>query len=345
MNFVAVPDSVLRDPRLSFPAKLLFGVLRYRQYDKTCCWPSIEGLAKQLGGISRGTVCRAISQLEKAGYITIKRRHRWSNLYTVRSVRDKTFLRIRLDLVALPGVPAIDKLLLASLEYKSHNDDGHAYPHQERLARELGCTRSTIFRALARLEAENKIQVKHRGGGRKRGNYYVVADAFYRLVLGRGPEKTVSKRGAKDKYIKESKRTVQRQDFSQRVLSPKDRAYWELLRQQIHPKVAHSIVFEQKHPPEAVFDAIDNAIFVEPVRHAQGKAFRIPNYIVGSLNQARREGHMLTASPLTRRKRRQAIDLTKALEQSKNYVPSELITSLPKRRAWLDEQKRLLGVA
>ena len=335
-KFVAVPDSVLRDPHLSFPAKLLFGVLRYRQYDKTHCWPSIEGLAKQLGGVSRGTVCRAIRQLEKAGYITIERRHRRSNLYAVRNIQDRTFLRIRLDLVGSPGVSAIDKLLIASLEYKSHNDDGHAYPHQERLARELGCTRSTIFRALVRLEAENKIQVKHRGGGRKRGN-------FYRLVLERGPEKTVSKRGAKHKYLKELKETAATADFSQRTLSPRDQAYSELLRLQVHPKVAHSIIFEQRHPPQAVFDAIDNAIFAEPVRHAQGKAFRIPNYIIGSLNRARREGHVLTASPLTRRKRRQAISLAKALAQ--DYIPNERIPSQAKRRAWLDEQKRLIGVA
>ncbi len=336
VKFVAVPDSVLRDPHLSFPAKLLFGVLRYRQYDKNHCWPGIEGLAKQLGGISRGTACRAIGQLERAGFITVTRRHRRSNLYTVRNIQDRTFLRIRLDLVASPGVSAIDKLLIASLEYKSHNDDGHAYPHQERLARELGCTRSTIFRALVRLEAENKIQVKHRGGGRKRGN-------FYRLVLERGPEKTVSKRSAKDKYFEESKRTVQRRDFSQRALSSKDRAYRELLRQRIHPKVAHSIIFEQRHPPQAVFDAIDNAIFAEPMRHAQGKAFRIPNYIIGSLNQARREGHVLTASPLTRRKRRRAISLAKALAQ--DYIPNGRMTSQTKRQAWLNEQKRLLGVA
>ena len=245
--------------------------------------------------------------------------------------------------MGLPGISPIDKLLIASLEYKSHNDDGHAYPHQGRLARELGCSRSTIFRALVRLEAENKIQVKHRGGGRKRGNYYVVADTFYRLILGRGPEKTVSKQGAKDKYTKETKRTAQRQDFSQGILSQRDWAYGELRRQGIHPKVAHSIVFEQRHPPQAVFDAIDNAIFAEPVRHAQGKAFRIPNYIIGSLNQARREGHMLTASPLTRRKRRQAISLAKALAQ--DYMPNERMTSHANRQAWLAEQKRLLGVA
>ncbi|MHC4743387.1 MAG: helix-turn-helix domain-containing protein, partial [Planctomycetota bacterium] len=57
---------------MSATAKLLYGVLRYHQYDKATCWPGRSSLASALG-CSVSAVSRATGQLEAAGFIEVKR--------------------------------------------------------------------------------------------------------------------------------------------------------------------------------------------------------------------------------------------------------------------------------
>lgn len=345
-KFLAIPGSVLSDSRITPAAKLVFGLLRYRQYDKGSCWPGIESISRDLA-LSRSAVSRTIGQLEKIGYISVERLHKRSNSYTVSTIRDDRFLRIRLDLAALPGLSAMDKLILSMLDYLSSNDSGRAWIHQQTLADRLGCNRSTIHRALSRLEKLEHIQIDHRGGGRKRGNLYRISPAFLNRIMQHGPEKTVAKRGAKDKDLKEIKRTPPKsQDISKGNLSSgtKTRAYCALLRQRVNKKTAQRIIFEHCHPPESVHHAIENALNLEPVRHAQGKPFSIPAYIVGSLNQARGEAHEIGLNRLAieNRQRQRAAERARG----KPYTgPGELIKDISKRSVWIEAQKRQLGVA
>jgi len=346
-KFFAIPASVLSDYRITPAAKLLYGLLRYRQYEKGACWPGIESISRDLGGLSRAAVSRAIGQLEQNGHITVERHHKRTNTYTVSDIRDTTFLRIRLNLAALPCLSAIDKLILAALDYLSANESGRAWIHQQTLADRLGCNRSTIHRAMGRLEKDGKLQVDHRGGGRKRGNLYRISAAFFDSIMQHGPEKTGANRGAKDRDHKEFKRTSRppgKISIGNLSQEPKTRAYSALLRQNVNQQTARRIVYDQCHPPESILNCIENALQLEPVRHGQGKRFSIPAYIVGSLNHARSESHGILLSKLAIDKRRQYEKIKYALENP-HYTPSELITNTAKRRAWLDQQKQLLGVA
>lgn len=346
-KFFAIPASVLSDTRITPAAKLIFGLLRYRQYDKGACWPGIESISKDLGGLSRAAVSRAIGQLEKNSYITVERRHKRTNTYTVSNIRDDTFLRIRLNLAALPGLSAIDKLILAALDYLSANESARAWIHQQTLADRLGCNRSTVHRAMDRLETQGRIEVEHRGGGRRRGNLYQIHSSFFDSIMPHEPEKSVANRGAKDREIKDFKRTTRptgKIPIKNLSSNPQTRAYCALLRQGIHKKTAIRIIYEQCHPPESIQNAIENALHVEPIRHAQGKRFCIPAYITGSLNHARSEAHEVRLSKLAIENHRQ-YEKIKRDRAKPRPGQNELLTNPAKRRAWLDQQKRLLGVA
>ncbi len=80
-------SSIYADTELSHMARAVYMYLKDRSDTKGTCWPKIKSIAKDLN-ISQSTVKRALNELEKAGYITRKRRYRengsyTSNLYTI----------------------------------------------------------------------------------------------------------------------------------------------------------------------------------------------------------------------------------------------------------------------
>lgn len=303
IKFIAIPETVLKNPDLSFTAKLLFGALRYRQYDKSCCWPKTDSLAQALG-TSRAAISRAIGQLERAGLIKVKRKFKKSNIYNVVGIRDRIFLRVRLNVAAMPGMLAIDKLLTALLEYGSNNDDSHAFAYQTKMAAGLGCSRASIIRSLQRLEKRGKVNITHRGGGRKRGNYYVLTTAFFDSVLIHDSRKTVSKRYIKDNNSKVIKGTAIASRFSLGGLSSKasgqDEAYRLLRRHGVHTDVARSLVYIEGHPTDSIDAAVKNSIsrkaWLKTRDPFRAGLFNVPGYIVASLNIARHESHTIKPS-------------------------------------------------
>jgi hypothetical protein len=84
--------------------------------------------------------------------------------------------------------------------------------------------------------------------------------------------------------------------------SPQEQAVQKLIRHGVHQAVAAAIVFDQHHPPESVDQAIDNAVIRQAEYRQKGldrlKPFNRAAYIVGSLNQARREAHVVKPSVL-----------------------------------------------
>ncbi len=78
---------IYADGELSHRAKSVLIYLCDRADGQCKCWPGIKTIAADLN-LSRSTVKRALADLEKAGYIEKKARHRengsnTSNLYTV----------------------------------------------------------------------------------------------------------------------------------------------------------------------------------------------------------------------------------------------------------------------
>jgi len=303
IKYISLPSSILKNQSLTQIAKAVYGALRYYQLDKGKCYPKAETIAKLLGCGQR-SVNTALRQLRNAGLVTSQRRFKNSNIYHVKIVRDAEYLRIPSNILSIIGLTMIEKLLIASLMYKENGQDDQkrqSWAFQNTLANELGASRWSIIRALERLEKAKNIDVKHRGGGRSRGNIYRMHDQFNCAILLHGSEINCSKTAQqKINNHKELKRTYpKRENFSLKGLSQEktgqETAYELLTRHGINKKVAESIVFEQKHTPESIENAVTNAKARQAIHKIADKdelkPFKLAAYIIGTLNTARREAH------------------------------------------------------
>ena len=83
-GFTQVPNFILEDPKLSLGAKVVYAMfLRYAWHDDQC-FPGQKTLGEAIG-MSRPRVTQYVSELEKAGMISIQRRGQGrTNLYTIR---------------------------------------------------------------------------------------------------------------------------------------------------------------------------------------------------------------------------------------------------------------------
>ena len=79
--------TIYTDQELTHRAKAVYMYLRDRSDAEGKCWPGIKTIAADLG-LSRSTVKRALTDLERLGYLKRQARHRengsWtSNLYMI----------------------------------------------------------------------------------------------------------------------------------------------------------------------------------------------------------------------------------------------------------------------
>ena len=86
--------TIYADPELSHRAKSVYMYLKDRSDADGRCWPSLKTIASSLR-LSVSTVQRALSELEKAGYVTRRNRYRanggkTSNLYTVAAFKKES---------------------------------------------------------------------------------------------------------------------------------------------------------------------------------------------------------------------------------------------------------------
>lgn len=72
-GYTQVPNIILQDKALSDNGKLCFATLLSYAWSDDCCFPGQEDLAKRAGKSVR-TVRRAIAELEKEGWLEIRRR-------------------------------------------------------------------------------------------------------------------------------------------------------------------------------------------------------------------------------------------------------------------------------
>ena len=89
LRFIAIPGSVLSRPDLSATDKIIYGLLRFHQYDKDRCRPSQRELADS-ADCSVRAVSNSIAGLEAAGLVDVERAYRQNNIYTVKPAADPT---------------------------------------------------------------------------------------------------------------------------------------------------------------------------------------------------------------------------------------------------------------
>jgi DNA-binding Lrp family transcriptional regulator len=310
--FIAIPATVLLRKDLTATDKIIYGLLRFYQHGNDCCWPGLKELA-EAAGCSVRAVSSSIGRLEADALITVERAYRQNNVYVVKMIADATYLRVPVEILRTEGLSALGKLIAAALVYKAAGK-GRAWPHQETLAAELGCSRRSVIRAIEELETSGKLEVHHGGGGRKRGNEYRPTAAFYRAILARGTADRVTKVRPLRKQTEpeDLKRTGAVENVSSACLSgcrriespgtPEDRAFGRLVEHGVHRTIAESLVYDQHHPAASVEQAIDNALVRQAVHRQKGddrfRAFKLAAYVVGSLNQARREASLIKPSRL-----------------------------------------------
>jgi len=315
VKFVVVPGSILQDRSLNAGSKLLYGLLRFYQGQKGYCWPGLDRLAAELH-VDRSTVKRSIKKLVAAELLSVERRYRKSSVYRVDDRVDEDFLLVSSAAMSAQITPAA-KILFSYLNYRM-GENGETWPHQKRIASDLGMSKATVCRTVADLEKSHALRVQHAHGGKKQGNrYQTTLKLFKGAKCGTRLESGASKRTPNNNTSKEVKRKSPK-NFSQRALStPADLAYRRLTWVGVHPKVAHSIVYELRHPPESVEAAIENAKTREVSVRANHKAFSRPGYIVASLNKARRECHTVNLSPAARQEHKRVMILTENIKRSK----------------------------
>jgi biotin operon repressor len=82
-GFTQVPNCVLGDKRLSLSAKVIYAKLLSYAWTNDYVYPGQEKMAQELGAGKR-TVIRAVAELEKVGYLEVKRRGQGlTNVYTL----------------------------------------------------------------------------------------------------------------------------------------------------------------------------------------------------------------------------------------------------------------------
>jgi hypothetical protein len=82
-GFTQLPNFILRDPKLSVGAKVVYAMFISYGWHNNFCFPGQEKLANDMG-LTRPRVTQLIGELEAAGLITIQRRGQGkTNIYIV----------------------------------------------------------------------------------------------------------------------------------------------------------------------------------------------------------------------------------------------------------------------
>jgi hypothetical protein len=94
-GFTQVPNFILKNPRISVGAKIVYAMFLSYAWHNDSCFPGQERLAEDMG-LTRVRVTQLSAELEAAGLVSIQRRGQGkTNLYTihfqVKQIGDKTF--------------------------------------------------------------------------------------------------------------------------------------------------------------------------------------------------------------------------------------------------------------
>lgn len=82
-GFTQIPNFILKNPEISVGAKVAYAMFLSYAWHNDSCFPGQDRLADDMG-LTRVRVTQLISELEKAGLVTIQRRGQGkTNLYTI----------------------------------------------------------------------------------------------------------------------------------------------------------------------------------------------------------------------------------------------------------------------
>lgn len=207
-GFTQMPNFILREQILSVGAKITYAMFQSYAWHNDSCFPGQERLAVDIG-LCRSRVTQLISELENAGLVTVQRRGQGkTNLYTVfyqvKSSQVVPHQNQPLDLLSQAARVGDDRnIILASdneavqggftqvpnfilkatdlspgakityatfLSYAWHNDS--CFPGQERLAGDIGVSRSRVSQLVNELEKAGLVSIQHRGQGKT--NVYTI---------------------------------------------------------------------------------------------------------------------------------------------------------------------------
>ena len=89
-GFTQLPNCVLNDPHLSPGGKVVYAKLLSYAWHNNQVFPGQEKLAEEIGAGKR-TIIRLIAELEKRGYVEVKRRGQGlTNIYVLRHTVKQT---------------------------------------------------------------------------------------------------------------------------------------------------------------------------------------------------------------------------------------------------------------
>src|SRR6266699_2943452 len=82
-GFTQVPNFILKNPELSVGSKVVYAMFLSYAWHNESCFPGQERLADDMG-LTRPRVTQLITELEKAGLVTIQRRGQGkTNIYVI----------------------------------------------------------------------------------------------------------------------------------------------------------------------------------------------------------------------------------------------------------------------
>lgn len=85
-GFTQVPNFLLKDPKVSANAKVVYAMLLSYAWNNNLVFPGQERMAEDMGS-TKSTVNRGVIELQKAGWLEIQRRGQGkTNLYVLKFV-------------------------------------------------------------------------------------------------------------------------------------------------------------------------------------------------------------------------------------------------------------------
>jgi len=306
--WLVVEYDLLSQTDLSALEKLLIALLHYRSYrsEASETWPLQQDLAQQLGCSAR-SINRIVHDLKTRGYLQVKKRPGQASDYRLTCKASQFCAQI--------------------LTYAKITSQKDKTSVENRVTRQtyLPFDRATMFEALSLNSG--------------------IAYGDKQFNLGASPRTPPA--AAAGTTICGSAGLAQ---FACQILfagtastdseTTKERAFQALISQGIARKVARSIVYEQCHPLLSIQNAIANGIILQ--EHKQQKeqrlcTFRLPAYIVGTLNGARAEAKTVPPSTLFRRARARFNAQRRAAKWNSENAKSVAECTAEKeklRRAW-----------
>lgn len=160
----------------------IFAILDHSDGRGKDCWPGLETLGTELGGIAERTVCRHLAELRAKGWLAVKHRHR----ITADGIKGRSN-------IYRPLPPGDAAMAGAPQPQQARNERRHPSPAPSPVPAEVGSALEVIARWVAALEAMTPDQVatlaaKHLPGiVAKRPGHARTQSLAYALAQAEGP--------------------------------------------------------------------------------------------------------------------------------------------------------------